>query len=110
MANEQNLRPIQKGQLSNEELKKRQRNGGIKSGKARREKKMFSQVYSGYLAKEHKIIINGQNKKESGQNLLDSVISKILANGDMASVMMIKEMREATESKPLDINMLLKDD
>lgn len=38
MANEQNLKPIQKGELSNEEAKKRGSKGGIASGKARREK------------------------------------------------------------------------
>ena len=34
-----NLKPIQKGDLSNEELKKRQRNGGKKSGEVRRAKR-----------------------------------------------------------------------
>lgn len=38
MANEENLRPIQKGELTSEEAKKRGSNGGIASGKARREK------------------------------------------------------------------------
>lgn len=41
MANEQNLKPIRKGDLSSEELKKRQRNGGIASVKARRENKLL---------------------------------------------------------------------
>ena len=38
MANEQNLKPIKKGELSSEEAKKRGSNGGIKSGEVRREK------------------------------------------------------------------------
>lgn len=41
MANEQNLKPIRKGDLSKEELKKRQSNGGKKSAQARREKKLI---------------------------------------------------------------------
>lgn len=41
MANEQNLKPIRKGDLSSEELKKRQSNGGRKSAEARREKKLI---------------------------------------------------------------------
>ena len=41
MANEQNLKPIRKGDLSSEELKKRQRNGGKASVKARRENKLL---------------------------------------------------------------------
>ncbi len=41
MANEENLRPIRKGDLSKEELKRRQSNGGKKSAEARREKKLI---------------------------------------------------------------------
>lgn len=41
MANEKNLKPIRKGDLSNEELKKRQSNGGKKSAEARREKRLI---------------------------------------------------------------------
>lgn len=41
MANEKNLKPIQKGELSNDELKKRQRNGGKKSAEVRRENKLI---------------------------------------------------------------------
>ena len=41
MANEQNLKPIRKGDLSKEELKKRQTNGGKKSADARRENKLI---------------------------------------------------------------------
>lgn len=41
MANVQNLKPIKKGDLSKEELKKRQSNGGKKSVEARRERKLI---------------------------------------------------------------------
>lgn len=41
MANEENLKPIRKGDLSKEELKRRQSNGGKKSAEARREKKLI---------------------------------------------------------------------
>lgn len=41
MANEQNLKPIQKGQLSKEEAKRRGSNGGKKSVQARAEKKLI---------------------------------------------------------------------
>lgn len=43
--NEQNLKPIKKGQLSKEELKKRQSNGGKKSAKVRKEYKRFTNIY-----------------------------------------------------------------
>ena len=41
MANEQNLIPIKKGELSKEEAKKRGSNGGKKSAQARAEKKLI---------------------------------------------------------------------
>lgn len=41
MANEQNLIPIRKGDLSSEELKRRQSNGGKKSAEVRRENKLI---------------------------------------------------------------------
>lgn len=45
MANNENLKPIKKGQLSKEELKKRQSNGGKKSAKVRKEYKRFTNIY-----------------------------------------------------------------
>ncbi len=41
MANEQNLKPIRKGELTKEEAKKRGSNGGKKSAQARAEKKLI---------------------------------------------------------------------
>jgi hypothetical protein len=41
MANEQNLQPIQKGELTKEEARKRGRNGGVASAKARKENKLI---------------------------------------------------------------------
>lgn len=43
--NEQNLKPIKKGQLTKDELKKRASNGGKKSAKVRREKKLFKELF-----------------------------------------------------------------
>ena len=48
-----NLIPIKKGDLSPEELKKRQSNGGKKGAIKKREKKLLSQIYADFLAKEH---------------------------------------------------------
>lgn len=44
MANEQNLKPIKKGELSKEEAKKRGRKGGIASGKSRAIAKTFREM------------------------------------------------------------------
>ena len=75
MANEQNLRPIRKGQLSKEELKKRQSNGGKKSAQVRRERKMLRQVAEEKLTE---IMSNGKSLQE---NLVQKLIVGALASG-----------------------------
>ena len=57
MANEKNLKPIKKGQLSKEEAKRRGKKGGIKSAQVRKEikrniehmKKDKSQIGNRYI-------------------------------------------------------------
>ncbi len=44
MANEKNLKPIKKGQLSKEEAKRRGKKGGIKSGQVRKEIKTCREI------------------------------------------------------------------
>lgn len=41
-----NFKPIKKGQLTNEELRERGRNGGLKSQKVQHEKKTLSQIFT----------------------------------------------------------------
>lgn len=43
--NEQNLKPIKKGELTKEEAKKRGSNGGKKSAKVRKQKKLFKEIF-----------------------------------------------------------------
>ncbi len=49
MANAKNLKPIQKGELSKEEAKRRGSSGGIKSGEARRKKATFKKILDSML-------------------------------------------------------------
>lgn len=49
MANTQNLKPIQKGQLSSEEAKKRGSKGGKASGRVRGLKKTFKEAFEDEL-------------------------------------------------------------
>lgn len=44
MANNENLKPIKKGELTSEEAKKRGSNGGKKSGQVRRERANFKNI------------------------------------------------------------------
>jgi hypothetical protein len=63
--------------------------GGVRSGEAKREKKLLSQMYVDLLAKGFEV---------DGERLsLDQVASAIMARRDSASVSMLKEIREATE-------------
>ena len=88
-----NLKP-----LSTEKAREIGRKGGIASGKAKREKKLMSQIYAEFLEKHHDVITkDGTKRKLEGQELLNSVISKVLSRSDSSSVSMMKEIREATE-------------
>ena len=81
-----------------EEMKARNRRAGKASGKARKEKKLMSQIYAEFLNKEHEIFGNsGKREKLEGHALLSKVMSKVLARGDGAAVSLMKEIREATE-------------
>lgn len=66
MANEQNLKPIET--LSNEEAKKRGKNGGIRSGEVRREKATFKNAIKWLIESDIKITDGNIHKafKNSG--------------------------------------------
>jgi hypothetical protein len=91
--------------LTPEELKARNSKAGKASGKARKEKKLMSQIYAEFLVKEHEVIgKDGKKKKLEGHALLSSVMSKILSRGDSASVSLFKEIREATEGNKIALS------
>lgn len=77
MANEENLRPIQKGQLSSEEAKERGKNGGIASGIARRQKATMRETLKMML---EDIPIDEENKNK-------------LTNRELATLGLIKGAR-----------------
>lgn len=91
-----NLRPIKKGELSTKEAKKRGTKGGQASGKARREKKIMSEIYADILADQSGI------KRGGG---IKAVVAEILNSTDprakSAKVSLIKEIREGTEGSKI---------
>ena len=88
MANEQNLKPIQKGQLSKEELKKRQSNGGKASGKASREKKTMKQMLDYLLEKKIK---NKDGKKATTlEAMMTSVVARAI-KGDIKAAQFVRD-------------------
>ena len=101
MGNAQNLIPNEA--RTPEERRENARKAGKASGAARREKKLMSEIYAEYLAKEHDITTSGAKSKISGEKLFSQVMTKILARGDSASVSLMKEIREATEGNKTTI-------
>lgn len=83
--NEENLKPIKKGELSREEAKKRGRAGGIKSGEARREKKMFKEAI----------------EKQLGQSI-DGMIKSMIDQAKKGNVQAITFLRDTIGEKPTD--------
>lgn len=77
--------------------------GGLKSGQAKRERKMLSAMYADFLAKEHNVQIDGKAAKLPGYMLAERVIAKVLARGDGAAVRLLKEIREATEGSKVQM-------
>ena len=90
----ENLRP---GTLSVEEASILGSKGGKASVKARREKKLLSQIYAEFLAEEFDINIDGDRKRITGQKLVNQVVKKIIIAGGSPAVSMLREIREGTE-------------
>ena len=86
MANEKNLKPFKKGQVSHDEAVKRGSKGGKESVKARAKKKELIQI-SMFL---HNFIDSKQGDVKKG-------LEKIVQNGGRDLLSLIKEAREATE-------------
>ena len=82
MANEQNLKPIQKGELTSEEAKKRGSNGGIASGEARRKKATMRETLKMML---EDIPIDEENKEK-------------LTNRELATLGLLKGARLGNSS------------
>lgn len=103
--NEQNLIP---GKLSVEEASRMGKRGGQASVKARKEKKLLSQVYGEFLADKHAIKTETGTKRITGAELVAMVARTILERGGAPAVAMIKEIREATEGTKSQVEQELK--
>ena len=80
--NEENLRPFVKGEERQKELGKM---GGIKSGEAKREKKLFKEAI----------------EKQLGQSI-DSMITSMIAQAQNGNVQAITFLRDTIGEKPTD--------
>jgi ribosomal protein L2 len=92
-----NLIPLNK--RTKDEQRAIAKNGGKASGKARLKKKYMKEIYFDFLLKQ-----SGQKKIKDAVN---QIISDPRATSQVARVSMIKEVREATEDKEIDLSKFL---
>lgn len=94
----ENLKPKKKGEVSHEEAVEKGRKGGKKSGQARREKKLISQIWAEFLINKHRLELEkGKPETMTGHEAVNRVGAKVLEKGGAPAVSLFKEIREATE-------------
>ena len=101
--NEQNLKPIKKGELTKEEAKKRGSNGGKKSAKVRKQKKLFKEIFIELLSYDiEKFTTNEELLEKLAEinplfahkidvkTVISAQVLKKAINGDLAAISMLK--------------------
>lgn len=96
MPNPDNIKPIR----STKEARKRGRNGGIASGKARREKKLLKDCLDELLQKEWE---NRQGEKMSGSEAISVAVFKKALAGDIKAYEVV---RDTSGQKPIEKIMM----
>lgn len=87
MANEKNLKPIKKGQLSKEEAKRRGSKGGKKSAEVRKARKTFSED-----------LLEALSDGETQKKILDALIKQCKQGNTRA----FELLRDTIGEKPID--------
>lgn len=107
--NEENLRPIQKGQLSKEEAKKRGSNGGKKSGQVRRERKAFKESLLMLLEMKAPEQIGVQIKKtlpklkDKDLNYQNAILVSLLQQAVKGNTKAVELIRDTIGEKPKEV-------
>lgn len=104
MSGKDNLKPVK----TTEEAKARGKQGGIRSGEVKREKKLMSQIYGEFLAERFKVSIDGAAKEITGADIVGRVVKSVLDEGGSPAVSLMKEIREATEGSKVTLDGELK--
>ena len=89
-----NLRPIRKGELSTKEAQQRGSKGGKATAKARKEKKLMSQIFAELLS-------NGLDKD------IERASPKIIRKGGGPAVSLMKTIAEVTEGSKVKTETVL---
>lgn len=100
MANSDNLKPIKKGELSKEELKKRQKNGGKKSVEVRAQKKTMREMLDYLLEKE---ITNNKGEKATTLEAMMTAVCKKAISGDVKANEFV---RDTTGQRPVETHVI----
>lgn len=106
--NEQNLKPIQKGQLSKEEAKTRGSAGGKKSGQVRRERKAFKESLLMLLDMKAPEKIGMQIKqnlpklKDKDLNYQNAILVSLLQQAVKGNTKAVELIRDTIGEKPVE--------
>lgn len=93
-----NLHPIQKGQLSNEELKKRQSNGGKKGSAARRQKKLLRETL------EELLLMNNPETGENNQLAINVALVQQALKGNTKAYEVIRDTLGQKQPEKVETN------
>ena len=110
MANEQNLKPIEKGQLSREEAKRRGRNGGKASGKARRERRALSDAFETLLSlpeapgsvEELDEALSAAELDAANLSMQDRIALNVMRKAQGGDMKAVEIIRDTVGEKPAD--------
>ena len=101
----ENLDPVR----TKEEARKRGRNGGIKSGEARRKKKLMTDAYVRAMGKKYKVTLDGKEQTLDWEDFLSIIVRDVMIKRDSCSVSLMREMREGLEGSKVKIGDLNND-
>lgn len=100
--NEQNLKPIKKGELTKEEAKRRGSNGGKKSAENKRQKKMFKDIFIELLSYD----IEKFTTNEDLLNKLAEINPLFAQNIDVKTVISAQVLKKAINGDLAAIGLL----
>lgn len=98
----ENLQPVK----TKEEARERGRNGGIKSGIAKRKKKLMTDAYVRAMGKKYKVMLDGKEQDLDWEDFLSIIVRDVMMKRDSCSVSLMREMREGLEGNKLKIGDL----
>ena len=75
-----------------ETAKARGKQGGIKSGEAKRKAKMIREIYADFLLKKYEVVIDGHKKNLTGSQICLESLPKIMLKADASSATLLKDI------------------